>query len=185
MVSEQVKQALQRIVAIVSGWDAAGGANEIERELVLGKLRELYEQVKFMDAPAEVSTAPDAPAAAPQPEAPAETGNVQAEPAADTPPAPSTDFEAPVVEQAMADEASLFDMGEMACQASRNSTLDRRLILSLYGEAPDDEPGLPKDPGEETVVEKVVVAEIEPIEEDDAPEEEPTQEPEIETEPEP
>jgi hypothetical protein len=81
---KQVKEKLARIGALVEGWQARGYAGELERDLALDLLQEIYAAIKFRDAEpepdkkgAEVAASPaPAPAPAPAPK-PGESENLE------------------------------------------------------------------------------------------------------------
>lgn len=54
-----LKEKISRIDKIVSRWSCTGDVSPIEHDLVLGKIKELYEQVLFMDGECSCSNGDD------------------------------------------------------------------------------------------------------------------------------
>ncbi len=160
---KKINGELERIAQIVSRWSDAQSVSDIERELVLDKLKSLYEEVMFFERemPAE-----DGPMAAPE----AFEAEESAEPL-------------PGIESETVMDGRLFDVDDITPPPAR-STLDRKVILSLYG----DEPAAcsaAEPVSEDTMLageQAVTTALCEP---EPAPQEQPEAEPVVEPEPEP
>lgn len=112
---ENVREELERLLALVQGWISDGEVSSIERDLALGKIRSLYEELRFMRAdempaaemPKEERPAPEAEpdppvlevidldevilSEEPLPQAPAEAG-AEPEPLPEPEPKPAPDL---------------------------------------------------------------------------------------------
>ena len=137
---KDIRSELDKIFRIVAGWQGAVAVSDIERELVLDKLKHVYEEVMFfereampVDGPATAESG--GAAAVCGTEAPAVTETVpsvavEAAPAPDAPCASGADAGAVVAETPAVAEQQLFDDTEVRRPAESR----RQVILSLYGE---------------------------------------------------
>lgn len=147
MSVKDIRSELDKIFRIVAGWQGDVAVSDIERELVLDKLKHVYEQVMFFerealpaDGPATAASGGVADAcqgatvacgtaveAVPEVEQPAED---KAAPAPDAPCAAGADVGVPTAEMPAAAEQQLFDDAEVR----RPTGSRRQVILSLYGD---------------------------------------------------
>ena len=89
---ENVREELERLLALVQGWITAGEIPSIERDLALDKIKSLYDELRFARA-----QHPEPAVAAPRAEEPAAAA------------APAEEPEAPVLEVIDLDEVILSD----------------------------------------------------------------------------
>lgn len=184
---------LQRLTTLVEGWKTTAEVNALERDLVLARLRDLYEAVRFEGAVApaaaeqNASLVPPMPLPEPEPLPDEEFEPLDADDflsldsliqEENIPEEPQT--EAPAEEEAEADD-----------EENTEPEVEVELIFADEEEADDEDllAGLLPDQEEETTdaaEEEVAVEEEEPFEEEPAAESEPeTTEPETEPETEP
>lgn len=172
---DRLQSDLQRLAEIVGGWDASKEIDALERDLVLEKLRNLYETVRFGARPETVSAEP----AAAEPSVPIDLGEVLSlDPLAEMPEAGETQpEETPAFEESVPFEPEPVSEPELEALAAPAPEPTREA-------EPSEEPaaGNPAVPVSATPSAEISVSEPEPTPE---PTPEPEPEPESVADPEP
>lgn len=166
MPINNVLRRLAQINSVVEGWEGLSAVSEIEKDILLDKLRELYAQVKSMDCTDEGVAVPPAVEAEPEvaDEPKAEYTNTEDScgvPAEKTP-EPQKEEVAPAEEPVYEDVAAAFIVEEFGKSNASDDekAKKRKAIMSLYDDGGSSEAEESAQPASETDTEEDAPAPI-------------------------